>query len=217
MATKSPIKRIRAEKVAVLHVCSQKESIAHLIENGNKLSVIITGNGDPEKGLCRQVALLGERQKGVLTTLDKIDEKLKDLNENHNVLLAEITRVGSDLVGFKSELTGEKAQKEKDDKEKKDKERDTIIAEELRLTKIRDRNWKIGTFITIILMALGTAYGIIKLYAGQDKIVNNQNKIVKKVDDFGTPVIVDKDGKTLDSRSVELKMWPKDFGNDSIK
>ena len=210
MATKSPIKRIRAEKVAVLHVCSQKESIAHLIENGNKLSVIITGNGDPEKGLCRQVALLGERQKGVSTTLDKIDDKLKDVNENHNVLLAEITRVGSDLVGLKSELTGEKAQKEKDDKEKR-------LAEELALTRKRDRNWKIATYITILLMALGTTYGIIKLYAGQDKIVNNQNKIVKKVDDFGIPVIVDKDGKTLDSRSVELKMWPKDFLNDSIK
>jgi hypothetical protein len=75
MTLKSPVRkvRIKKEEIAVIHVCTQAESIKHLVENNNKLSVIITGNGDPEKGLCRQVALVNERQHHVLEKLGEID------------------------------------------------------------------------------------------------------------------------------------------------
>jgi hypothetical protein len=72
----------------------------------NETHKIVTGNGNPESGLGRQVALINERQQGVLKTLETIDEKLKDVNINYNVLLGEITRVGTNLSAFESSVNG---------------------------------------------------------------------------------------------------------------
>ena len=70
----------------------------------NETHKIIVGNGDPEKGLCRQVAIIGERQ-------GKVMELIKGLNENHNVLLGEITRVGANLGKLEAGINGEKTAK----------------------------------------------------------------------------------------------------------
>ena len=90
------------------------------MENTNKLSIIITGNGDPEKGLCRQVALVEERQKGVLDTLKKMNEELKGMNENNNVLLGEITRVGAKVNGFEKQDERERIAADLAEKKKQD-------------------------------------------------------------------------------------------------
>jgi hypothetical protein len=96
--------------------CGQEDAINHLVDSNNKLSIIITGNGDPEKGISRRVTLIGERQGALITTLDGIKEELKAINENHNVLLGEITRVGSDFVGFKNKVEGiDMGRKERED------------------------------------------------------------------------------------------------------
>ena len=80
----------------------------------NETHKILTGNGNPENGICRQVALISERQKGVLI-------ELKEINANHNVLLGEITRVGNDLIKLESSING----KEKAELNAQAKSRDT--------------------------------------------------------------------------------------------
>ena len=80
----------------------------------NETHKILTGNGNPENGICRQVALISERQKGVLG-------ELKEINANHNVLLSEITRVGNDLIKLESSING----KEKAELNAQAKSRDT--------------------------------------------------------------------------------------------
>jgi hypothetical protein len=45
----------------------------------NETHKIVTGNGNPEVGLGRQVALIGERQQGVLKTLAAIEPKIDGL------------------------------------------------------------------------------------------------------------------------------------------
>ena len=82
---------------------TKENAIQYLVDSNNKLSVIITGNGDPEKGLCRQVALIGERQHSTLERLDSIKDELKGVNENYNVLLKEVIEIKSFNNGTKSE------------------------------------------------------------------------------------------------------------------
>jgi hypothetical protein len=65
----------------------------------NETHKILTGNGDPEKGICRQVALINERQQGVLN-------ELKEINANHNVLLTEITQVGTKVATIEGKIIG---------------------------------------------------------------------------------------------------------------
>lgn len=75
------IRKIKPEKVAVLHVCSQKEQIAQLINNTNKLSVIITGNGNPEEGYVFKVAEMGREIKDINEKLTGITGIVKELHE----------------------------------------------------------------------------------------------------------------------------------------
>jgi hypothetical protein len=65
----------------------------------NETHKILTGNGNPEEGICRQVALINERQQGVLT-------ELKEINANHNVLLKEITQVGTKVATIEGKIIG---------------------------------------------------------------------------------------------------------------
>ncbi len=75
------IKRIPKEKVAVLHVCSQREQIAQLIKNTDKLSIIITGNGNPKDGYVYKVMEMGDEVKAISEKLTGISGIVKELHE----------------------------------------------------------------------------------------------------------------------------------------
>lgn len=79
MAT--PIKRIPKEKIAVLHVCSQKEAINQLIKTSDKLSIIITGNGNPKDGYIYKVDEMGRDVKDINEKLTGICGIVKELHE----------------------------------------------------------------------------------------------------------------------------------------
>ena len=65
----------------------------------NETHKILTGNGNPENGICRQVALINERQQGVLT-------ELKEIKENHNVLLKEMIISGTKIANIEGKIMG---------------------------------------------------------------------------------------------------------------
>jgi hypothetical protein len=102
MTTKSK-PAIRALK---LHNCNQADKIAYLIDSTTKLSIIITGDGDPAKGINDRVTVIHERQQGVLKTLGDIAPKIDGL-------LNEITAVRGSLATFKAEVVAEGQSKDK--------------------------------------------------------------------------------------------------------
>ena len=75
------IKRIPKEKVAILHVCSQKEQIERLIKNTDKLSNILIGNGNPKEGYVYKVIEMGNKIKEIKDHLTGISGIVKDLHE----------------------------------------------------------------------------------------------------------------------------------------
>jgi hypothetical protein len=75
------IKRIPKEKVAVLHICEQRDQIATLIKNNDKLSTILTGNGYPEDGYMYKVDEMGRDIKSVNEKLTGISGIVKELHE----------------------------------------------------------------------------------------------------------------------------------------
>ncbi len=189
MATKrKPAIRAKTKRVYI-HKCSEKDDINHLIKSNQQLSVIITGNGDPEKGLCRQVALINERQQGVLKTIEGVHEELKGINENHNVLLAEITRVGVQV----------------NEVEKRD-ERDKIAAD-LEEKKKQD-GWQRVIWVVMALIGL-TGIFLNNLHTTKNS---------RKIDNLGMPVITNSRGMpTVLPNGDQLRMYPKDFTGDTTK
>jgi hypothetical protein len=189
MTTKrKPAIRAKTKRVYI-HKCSEKDDIDHLIKSNQQLSIIITGNGDPEKGLSRQVALISERQKGVLKTLEGVHDELKGVNENHNVLLGEITRVGLQL----------------NEVEKRDERQK--IAEDLAEKKKQD-GWQRVIWIVMALIGLTGIF--------LNNIHTSRNS--KKIDNLGTPVITNSRGMpTALPNGDQLKMYPRDFTGDTTK
>jgi len=151
MPRKITIKKSPAtkERVVVKHSCTQKESIKHLLDNTNKLSVIITGNGEPDKGLCRQVALIGERQKGVL---EKLGEIHTSLNEYHT----ETVNAKETALTVKSGFERYKTETESIDKERK------------------EAAGRVARTIGIIIAALGLITSTYFAISNNKKITNGQ-------------------------------------------
>jgi hypothetical protein len=77
-----PIKKITPEKVAVLHVCSQTDVINQLVKNTDKLSVILTGDGTPEKGYVFKVIEIGKEIKDINTKLTGVNATVKELYDD---------------------------------------------------------------------------------------------------------------------------------------
>jgi hypothetical protein len=202
MPRKATIKKALAtkERVVVKHSCTQKESIKHLLDNTNKLSVIITGNGEPDKGLCRQVAIISERQGGVLKKLDKIST---DISSYHaEVLEAKNVALTAQhaIEAFKTETAAfDEGIKEKED-------RDQLAAD--LAEKKRQDNWQRVFWIVTALL------GLTGIFLNNLHTTKNSHKI----DNLGTPVITNSRGMpTVLPNGDQLKMYPKDFTGDTTR
>ena len=82
MKEKLPIRRIPKEKVAILHVYEQREQIAQLIKNTDKLSVIITGNGNPQDGYMYKVDEMGRDVREINNKLTDISGIVTELHKD---------------------------------------------------------------------------------------------------------------------------------------
>lgn len=66
------IKRIPKEKVAILHSCTEKETL-------NRLSALLVGNGHPEDGYVYKVIEMGKQMKDINDKLSGISTVVNDL------------------------------------------------------------------------------------------------------------------------------------------
>jgi hypothetical protein len=169
---KSPVKTVTIgkEKLAVIHVCTQQEAIKHLLDNTNKLSIIITGNGDPEKGLCRKVAIIAERQDGIFKKLEEIHVSLADYHAETKQAKDIALMVQSAFDKYQAESAGVEKGKEK-----------VSTAKQVNFTNIINI---IGTILVVIGLVISVLVG-----------KNERAKIEQRIDSFGTPVILNSRGE----------------------
>jgi hypothetical protein len=189
---RTPIKKVNVgkEKIAVIHVCSQTEAIKHLVESNEKLSIIITGNGNPETGLCRQVALINERQHSVLTKLDKIDESINTFHEKFEEAKGIAVTAQHAINQYKEE---------------------NILLEEVKVkTKAEKRAdvLKNVEISGIVIAAIGLILTAWFSFQGNRQSKTNSAKI----ENLGVPVIVNPRGVVVPlPAGDQLKMFPRDF------
>jgi hypothetical protein len=158
------------EKVLVLHDCTQVDSIKHLLDNTNKLSIIITGNGDPEKGLCRKVAIIAERQDNIFSKLTEIHGSLNEYHKETKEAKDTALTVKSAFDKYEAEASGiKKGQSESS-------------------TQGQVKFNNIITVVSTLLVLFGL---IISVLVGR----NERKNIEKRIDNFGTPVILNSRGQ----------------------
>ena len=68
-------------KRKVIHSCTQEEQIALLLKNTDRLSIIITGNGNPRDGYMYKVDEMGRDVKEINNKLTGISGIVKELHE----------------------------------------------------------------------------------------------------------------------------------------
>jgi len=79
--TTPKIKRVPKEKVAILHVCSEQKTLEQLVKSNDKLSTIITGDGNPKEGYVYKVDEMGRDIKDINEKLTGICGIVKELHE----------------------------------------------------------------------------------------------------------------------------------------
>ena len=70
----NPVKRVPKEKVAILHICEQKENI-------RKINEMLVGNGHPEDGLAFKVRRMYDTSEEIKKQVGEIREKLSSVAE----------------------------------------------------------------------------------------------------------------------------------------
>lgn len=70
----SPIKRVAKEKVAILHSCTEKETL-------NRMSQLLVGNGHPEDGYVYKVIEMSKSISAINEKLTGITGIVKELHE----------------------------------------------------------------------------------------------------------------------------------------
>ena len=128
--------------------------------------------------------------------LGKMAEKIDSLV----IASAAHTGVISDMLLFQAKHDGEaKGMKEQEARE--------LIARNLADIQNRNRWQKVVWVIMAIIGMVGIVSGIVI-----------SNKTGKKVDNLGVPVVIDKRGNTMQlPDSAQIKMFPRDFIEDTIK
>jgi hypothetical protein len=137
----------------------------------------------------------GNGQEGLVRTIPRLEEKINNLVTS----VASHTTVISKFIEFQATHTGE-------EKTKKDMESKQLIASELKQTQRRDTWYRILTIIGLVIILFG-------LYLNNRK----SNKIEKRVDDLGAPVVT-RGNKIMDLPSdAQIRFFPNDFLKDTIK
>jgi DNA-binding protein len=163
---------LRNKEVIVLHDCTKEDVIDQLKGKVDILSIILTGNGDPEKGIARKVAIIGERQGEVLKKIDDVHITLKGYHEEVNEAKDVAKTVSNAFEKYKAEIEGKEIGTEKTIKEKREDFLKTLQT--------------IGIIIAAITLCI-TAY--FSVYGSTQSVINS-----KKLDNFGTPVIINSRG-----------------------
>src|ERR1035437_503676 len=172
--------------------CAQEDAIDHLTENSNKLSILITGNGNPEKGLCRQVAIIKERQDGVLTKLVEIHDSVTLFHSKFEEAKWIAVTVQSAFEKYKAECEGEEKGLSKSSSRK----------------QVNFNN--IISIVGTIVIVVGLIITLLQVTKNNKQITTN----TQKIENLRTPVIVDSRGaKTPLPKGDSLTY----YGNDGFK
>jgi hypothetical protein len=193
MPQKIAIKKVspKSEKMVLLHDCTKEDVIDSLDKKVDILSIILTGNGDPEKGIARKVAIIGERQTEVLKKLGEVHESLTEYHKETEEAKGVAVTTQHALEDYKLEINTADQTREKERQER------------------RSRLLKNIEVIGVVIAALGLIVTAYFSAFGSQQSKQNAVEIQttkEKIEDLGTPVITNSRG--------ELVELPK---GDSIK
>lgn len=155
----------KQEKTAMVHDCNQAETLHQLEVNTRMLSEIIIGNGDPEKGISRKVALIEERQGVIVEKLSLIHDDLNEYHEETKEAKEVALKVNSAFERYKAELEGVR------------RGRDEIS------TRGQVNFNNIISVISTIIIVAGLIYTIITTRKADEDLKS-------QIDNLSTPVIV---------------------------
>jgi hypothetical protein len=162
--------------------CSQEEAIGHLLESNQRLSIIITGNGDPEKGIARKVALINERQAGVLVKLQDIHVSLENYHKEIDEAKTMANTVSGALERYKAEVSSSvKTEKE--------------IRAETRAERMKFLQTA-SVIIATIMLCITAVFSFVN-HRQSIKNANNIEVTKDKIDELGTPVVINPRGVTV--------------------
>jgi hypothetical protein len=193
-----PVKKKAGRKPDV-HKCSEKVQL-------ERMRMILVGNGDPKTGLAFKME---ESIQDIATIKNDITDIKTQLKET----IAAASTAASSLEKYKLEVKS--FENGKNDAEEKRNIADALKkkeAKEEEEKQARDRSEKWQRIFWIIMAVIALSGLGVSIYFN---VKGNAAQIttIEKVDNLGTPVIIDSTGTIMNTRAA-IKMWPKDF--DSV-
>jgi hypothetical protein len=175
MVLKATTKKLPLKKkeVVILHECTKETEIESMDKKLDLLGVFLTGNGNPDNGLLRKVAIIGERQHETITKLEDVHLSLKEYHKEVDEAKDAALKAQHALEEYRAVI--------KTAEETKDKERQESRAKIL-------KNIEVGSFIVAAIGLLITAY-----FSFHGSVQSEKNS--KMIDNLGTPVIVNPRGE----------------------
>jgi len=181
------------------HLCEKEEIIS-------RLSVLLIGNGEPEKGFAFKMARMAEEQKSLTSDISEIKVSVKDLVDMHTKTFEAITKTATDLETYKKEMA---QYKEGESNAEVKATRDAQIKAQTK----RDNAYKTFSILALTLTIIGLAVTILLSQKNNAKTEDTN----KRVENLGSPVVTNPRGEVVSlPKGYELKMWPKDFNGDTI-
>lgn len=182
MSKRKLIPNTMVEKQEVTHTCYQEKAIGEIHK-------IVVGNGDPDKSLCRQVALINERQGFMMKTMDAVQSAIKDLDGKYEKTIEASTGAVHAVERYHAEMEGAEKGKDKVEKKRQDLTSTWINLGMLILTAV-------AVYLTIHSMFI---------------------KIESRIDNLGEPVVTNGRGKMIPlPADAKIQYFPKDFDSNKI-
>ena len=105
-------RKISKPKPQFLHSCSQVDKIQAMEIAIDEIRKVITGNGEPEKGLIGQMIIQNQIQKRTVETLDRLETKLDKSDIKVEVIEKLSIQTANDLNLYKEQGKNFRAGKE---------------------------------------------------------------------------------------------------------
>lgn len=168
-------KMVKDPEYKMVHECSQRDKIDNMQNQLDQLSQVITGKGEPEKGVIAQLIVQNQIQKRTIDTLDRLETKLDKSDKK----LEEVEKVAIETY-----------QDFKLYKEAGKKFREGQAFAEGNDTKKKSYNWdRVKTWAAVIALFLTALFGVLN-YGKNTKIqedVHHNEKIIE-----GSGIKIDK-------------------------
>jgi hypothetical protein len=105
-------KTVKAQEYSGPHECYQIDKIKAMQGIIDQLNQVITGKGEPDKGLIAQMIVQNQIQQRTITTLDRLEDKLDKSDKKIETVDRLSVQTANDLILYKEQGKNFRAGKE---------------------------------------------------------------------------------------------------------